>query len=525
VMIRIVFSAALLCAPALSLPHTHAKALDPATQADCNEPGAEQHSAWCRTVSRVYEDEAISNGYEDGAYADYLSATRTCTETHWVDTTSQPYETRNSGNATYLRKFRPPNGTVEELEAPISACASGRWVIVRAGPLTSAGNTEDIVDFSFTPDARTPDVYGIDAYVMGRANEQGELIGNPPLYLQDVHGGAATGVYSFDWSEWSPGMNVTVAFGALDNHGDSQCTAANGGMACLGHAVPPGFAWFFRGPVAVSTKTYDVRTDPAAMLTSYQLAAVRLITGKARVVHKQMVSLPPGFNLVLDRGRPSVVWNTGPMIFTDGDLIGTPSWHAHAKDMTDTWLFAGTAEEVFENVSLVMDAHTQPWYGADAVAMVKKSIQARQALPGAALLGCSYFEGSDPEVVFEEQPVPASEYRLSHCPKLVSAWPFKAWTIVLFGDPPATSKQPVTREDLDDQVIVHDFLRMSIAMPYSCTTAGDCEAPGDVSTAKFSPSATCAPRAVDNVTVCNYTELAHPVPIYFPWAPGSRAPS
>ena len=59
---------------------------------------------------------------------------------------------------------------------------SESWVIVRAGPLSYTGDREDIVGFTYHPAAHVqqPNYYAFNAYLTGRTDERGDLIGYPP---------------------------------------------------------------------------------------------------------------------------------------------------------------------------------------------------------------------------------------------------------------------------------------------------------------------------------------------------------
>jgi len=299
----------------------------------------------------------------------------------------------------------------------------------------------------------------------------------------------------------------------MENHGESQCAASEGGMACMAHRAPPGFAWFWRRPLASLSKVYDMRFDPAPEVEAWQVTAVRVSRVVARPIHHSNLVIHPDFIVFFNRGMPGVTWDTGSAPITDGTLLSHQTFqHSHPQDITDAWLFQGRAEDVFMDVGLIMDARQQPWYGADAVERVRASIAARQALPNAAVKACSFFDDAT-----QEETEIGTLYRHPTCNVKN---PLIEWTMVVFVNPPADSPSitcphssrgtcsPTEREGKDYAVAIHNFLRFEFAAPpVTCQSKLTCT-PGEPDCTHvwlgYGKPANCSSRPTDGVTECVY---------------------
>ena len=393
---------------------------------------------------------------DDPAYEQYQHAFASCTDAG--------SSVLFSDYAKYaFRVDNPPNGTVENLtQIPQTACVSKSWVIARTGPLSYTGDSEDQVSFAFhpAPHLQQPQYYAFTAYVVGRVDERGDLIPYPPLMLRDQHLNQASVGAGF--------RETNFVDGFLENHIESQCTAARGGLGCLGHTAAPGYAWFISGPIASWSRTFDVRRSPAEEFQAWQMVALKMSTVAARPVHSTRLTFSP-FEFPVDRGRKAVVWANGSNLIPGAEMVpGGTVWHIHFQDVTDAWFFQGPPEDVFADVSFAFDAHEQPAYGDEYVSRIRDSVSRRQALPGAAPRVCSYYDTATPD----ETEV-GTLYRSASCD--IQA-PLKEWVIMMFAspaaDPPsvtcpigATKCSPVDVNDYADQVLLHGFLRYHAGYP------------------------------------------------------------
>jgi len=478
----------------VAMPHSLAMPLLPDTLANASAEGS------------VYADDQ-----QVQAYSDNLRAFKECAPAPWVDL-------NGTSAAEYGRLFNPTFPNLDNLEyphVPVSACVGGAWTITRAGPVITRGNAEDWMVFVVNPtEVQRPNAWAIDAYIIGRADEHGDFIPNPPLRLQDRHLGVATSMPAFQAAFPGAGEPISkVVEGNLDNHVDSQCASANGGTACLTHVAPPGFAWFFSGHLALLAKTFDMRPNHSQPLHSWETVALRVTRATSRPVYRQFMLGAGQFVLMVNRGVESVFWNSGTSNLPSASLVGTPSWHTHGKDVTQAWFFQGTAAHVFEELAAVLPAYKTPWYGAAAVAKVQESIRARAALAGAAPLVCSYTaedlypnkENSSLGIVWRHTP----------CPLQPPLW---HWVMVVFVNPPSMLPaetcpagtrgcSPVIVEAVPGKVALHAFVRANLGvvgdkavaatgMAEFCTPGTSCRP----SFLGYSPAATCANHTAD----CTY---------------------
>ena len=459
------------------------------------------------------EGSVYADDQQTQAYSTYLHAFNECAPAPWVDL-------NGTSAADYGRILNPPLHNLEHPHVPLSACVGGAWTITRAGPVTTSGNTRDWMSFVVNPtEVQPPNSWAVDAYLVGRADERGELIPYPPLLLYDRHLGLAMSVpLEFREAAGSAPDNKPISVWAdavLDNHYDSQCSSARGGTACLAHVAPPGFGWFFSGHLALYAHTFDMRPNHSQPLSSWETVALRVTQASRRPVHRELILHSLVFVLPVMRGNESVLWNSGTSALPSASLLGTPSWHSHGKDVTEAWLFQGTAATVFEELAAVLPAFQKPWYGAAAVATVRDSIRARTALAGASPLVCSYLaEDLYPNT---ESTSLGTVWRHTPCPLLP---PLREWVMVIFVNPPATLPaetcpsgargcSPVLVEPSSTEVILHTFVRVNLGvtgddalaatgMAEYCTPGTSCRP----SFLGYAPAASCTNHSAD----CTYPE-------------------
>lgn len=200
--------------------------------------------------------------------------------------------------------------------------------------------------------------------------------------------------------------------GPLENHAQSECSAALGGYACMAFEAPKGFAYFLSGPLASTSRQFDTRPNGSSPMQVWLMHAVRVSWTPARPLSKSILNFflnrTGHMGMWLDRGRQAVAWTAGRSVLPDGGhLLGVPTWHIHTKDATGAFIFQGRPDQVFVDLAAVLpgnaeiEGDTQPWYGADKVALVKESIRQRQTLPDAAHLACSFYDTATADATAE----------------------------------------------------------------------------------------------------------------------------
>ena len=136
------------------------------------------------------------------------------------------------------------------------------WEFHRIGPFNSSGGNDwTNVRIPALPTARSsaPARVAVRQYLLASATIGGQILGYPPLHQHHFHTEEHSGSYFA---------------GALISHGDDQCLASQGGVACLIRQLPDGYVQWLRTPLNVDADVNDVRSISSAVLMHWLLVAV-----------------------------------------------------------------------------------------------------------------------------------------------------------------------------------------------------------------------------------------------------------
>ena len=164
-------------------------------------------------------------------------------------------------------------------------------------------------------------------------------------------------------------------------------------------AAPPGFAFYLRTRVGIWTEFNDVRMPHSTPLASRVFVAIKFSSNAAADKNILVDSIgvdrvlldPTGVRVSHDVSLVvnSVVWTQGRLPPRISRVLLAMA-HSHFEGTADAFLFQGTAHGVFHDVAAMLPAKNKILYGRDTHERTLQSIRARQKLPGAARLACSY---------------------------------------------------------------------------------------------------------------------------------------
>ena len=288
-------------------------------------------------------------------------------------------------------------------------CVSGDWMAFRIGPFVTTGGYSwngmaAVINSSYLP-YRGPDgVYAFSHQVVGNIDESNQLLGYPPIHQHHYHfeGGLGIG---------SPGY--------LNNHGDNQCHANEGGVRCLNHVAPKGTAFVLGATINLATEFNDVRNLNNPPLTSYIFAAFKTVEPTTiRQLTQHVATLyddaraAPRYTYEIRPKIESVVWGYERLTFDLNEVVEA-YMHSHATVMEDLWVFQGEPEEVFSNVS-AMGPQLSARYSEGVIQATGNNIRQRMLQPNPARLSCSYMTASRVEHICDDS-VCTDFYRKSRC--------------------------------------------------------------------------------------------------------------
>ena len=282
-------------------------------------------------------------------------------------------------------------------------CTSGDWTAFRVGPFTTTGGFSwgtmgAVFDSSYfpysgmtvqgdqlmQPEIRKPaGPQGIHAFThqsMGNMADDNTVIGYPPIHQHHFHfeGGLGIG---------SPGY--------LNNHGDNQCHEQEGGVRCLMHVAPKGTAYVLGDTVNLLTEFNDVRFNGTAPLTSWVFVSfkcvhpstVRQLTQYVLTVFDDDLAASR-YTYELQTNDNSVGWSYEELPF-DLNEVTEVYLHSHPPVIEDFWVFQGTPEMVFSNLTAA-GPQFHLVYGESVLADTNENIKRRMLEPNPAVLACSY---------------------------------------------------------------------------------------------------------------------------------------
>ena len=139
---------------------------------------------------------------------------------------------------------------------------SWHWEMFRIGPLnTTGGNDWTHVHVSALA-SRYPrgSQVAISDYFLGSTSTDGKLLPYPPLHQHHFH---------------IETVDASIFAGALISHGDDQCKAADGGVACLVRRMPSDHVHWLKTPFSVDADINDVRARGSKPMTHWAVMAIK----------------------------------------------------------------------------------------------------------------------------------------------------------------------------------------------------------------------------------------------------------
>ena len=169
--------------------------------------------------------------------------------------------------------MRPIAATDVRVERCGHASDDHEWEVHRIGPFTTTGGNDwtqvqlPALDSRHAPGTRL----AISEYFLGSTSNEGKLLPYPPLHQHHFH----VEEHKADWFA-----------GGLITHGDDQCHAHNGGVACLVRRHAPGHVQWVTTPLSVDCDINDVRTAGSPPLTHWAVIALKQENANLRTTNE-----------------------------------------------------------------------------------------------------------------------------------------------------------------------------------------------------------------------------------------------
>ena len=273
------------------------------------------------------------------------------------------------------------------------------WTSFRIGPFRTYGgfswtNVLAQIDGSSLPyGTRRDGLHAFSHFTLGNIDAESKMLGYPPIHQHHFH---LFGGYANQDQD-------------LNNHGDNQCAADDGGVGCLSRAAPDGYAWMLTDRLGLWTEFNDVRNPYAVELVSYVHCAIKTVDPSNRVqIRLQtitafgrspiLIARAPRLTMEVSTRQPGVLWHYNADAIPAGATIVEAYAHTHTG-VEDMWLFQGTPEVAFDDVDDVQNANKTIWYGEEAVSAVKASLYAANK---GAHFACSYRASGKAESICDD---------------------------------------------------------------------------------------------------------------------------
>jgi len=292
-------------------------------------------------------------------------------------------------------------------------------------------------------------VYAFSDYFLGSLDALSSIIGYPPIHQHHFH-------------FW--GAHEVVG-DKLNAHGDNQCVAEEGGKYCYVRSAPRGLAYVSEGPLTAFNDFNDVRYPSAPRMDSWMTVVVKIYEGTSeprRISATFFAAWPRPWRsrgtYEIRTDMDSVVWYTSRLLkqgpfgdARDPYIINIPASesileaysHSHSEHLQDVWLFLGTAEQVFCNMSRVSPANVLD-YSSGILHHTMSNIRARQLHGNAASLLCSHQRSARSEVV-DISGVAQTLYRKARCALPADVHHQYLTLVVLHRNPVLWNGRPVVR--------------------------------------------------------------------------------
>lgn len=272
------------------------------------------------------------------------------------------------------------------------------WYMFKLGPFVHTGQSthtvQAVLKLPYLNCDQRSQLCSVSEFILGSIDESNGLIGYPPLHQHHYHLSSGSCMYDEDMS----------------THGESQCQASEGGVACLWRRAPHGFAFYVETP-GIFSRVDDVRSNGQPTMHSYVFAALKIAptSNSARQISIAYAFPGGGSNSVagyhVDVSAETLTWSTyqlPPHI----SIIHMVQVHSHDVMLNDLWLFQGVPEQVFSDLRAASQANSTArltlMVGQNVISTMKDNIMRRQLRSGAAHLACSKKRSSADELIYFE---------------------------------------------------------------------------------------------------------------------------
>eukprot|EP00933_Yihiella_yeosuensis_P033601 TRINITY_DN2726_c0_g1_i1.p1 TRINITY_DN2726_c0_g1~~TRINITY_DN2726_c0_g1_i1.p1 ORF type:complete len:644 (-),score=90.18 TRINITY_DN2726_c0_g1_i1:461-2347(-) len=216
-------------------------------------------------------------------------------------------------------------------------------------------------------------------------DKDGEILGNPPIHIHHANLG--------------PNPNRSSLSRVSQWHGDSQCSASDGGTACYITTLPEGFGFPATQELRLDIDFNDVRAPKSPEMHFWLETAIRIAKPLAEETSNEVGTVIIGVPFRMEwwktsdfqrlyfvpPDQPSALWMTAEMPSSGTFVSGKLETHQHMFDTA--WVFSGVSPEELglNSDSWQLRKPWQPWipkengWTDDAAAMqaLKMHVQAR----------------------------------------------------------------------------------------------------------------------------------------------------
>jgi len=281
------------------------------------------------------------------------------------------------GYSKYPKKLHPwvpgVNGPAAQsqriklAECDIPQPDGGAYSVQRVGPLVSTGNY-DYWQFGWQDVwkigeklKRHPDGIMFTSSFSGAVEGSGKVLGHPPIHIHHIHVMPAPGVVTkmmrLKCSSGESARDCYVPRLAVEQHGDYQCTPADGGIDCLFERTADGYAKVVTTPLDLEGEINDVRAPSSEPLVWWYQVALRWFpkaAGRFRPLSQHFIVGPGEHNVEDQRNNvfvfpvntrtQSVYWYSGRMEY-DAVMVRN-KLHSHNTMYDRSFFFRATPQDL-----------------------------------------------------------------------------------------------------------------------------------------------------------------------------------
>ena len=342
------------------------------------------------------------------------------------------------------------------------------WEVHRVGPFTTTGGNDwtrvllPALHSRHAPGTRL----AVSEYFVGSTSTDGELLPYPALHQHHFHAEE----HKADWFA-----------GGLIGHGDDQCLASSGGVACLVRRHAPGHVQWVTTPLSVDCEVNDVRAAGSAPLTHWATVALKSIrhaappepsvdsrgAGLQALTQIRLTVMPlnvrhPGYP-----GTYGVPSNQTSAFFREGTfLVDTPplAWsyfHTHGHYVDEMALYINTSARSLGLVDAGLSSGLRVF--STKVGLGLRDWAAKHAAARGARRVCHYKRASDlSERSFGTEEIDGVFYR-----KAAGCVPFEIarglpFVAVVFASPDSSAAASLAPDGIAP---LHTFFRLFAVVP------------------------------------------------------------